>query len=346
MTEKNVLSKQHFNASVDYEQTVRALMAFTALVVHDGQDRRANSEFGLGRRMSCVPAGPDVTPDLVAQRSRTYGVVAEVKKSLGKDQSHWMRCVEQAAKYANPLAGWFTADGIIASHDSVVLIHQSRSRKLAKFINSQVEQKVLEEPRIALVEFNQSEETASYYFFRLERGAIIDGELSASLETGKQVPLAGVLRSFPNVRYYDAPPPIPLLLSHLWTDYFAILAVDAQYDEKTRSRRIEVSVSKVTEELQRAYGSGTLFKDSRSVAFPKPSWVHDAFERLVRFRLARRLSEHDNDRYEIHHRNFRRDVREHFCELEAKLKVTESESSEVQPNLLDSLPGSEPNATT
>jgi hypothetical protein len=333
MTEKNDLSKRHFNETVDYEQTVRALIAFTALVVHDGQERRSGSEFGFGRRMSSASVEADVTPDLVAQKSATYGVVAEAKKSLGMDQTHWIKCIEQAAKYARPLTGWFTSSGLIDAHDSVVLIHQSRSRALAQYVDTLVAENKMVEPNIALVEFNQTEETASYYFFRLERGTISDGELGESLQLGKQVPLAGVLKSFPNVRYYDSPAPVPLLLTHLWTDFFPILAVEAEWDEKTRSRRLRVSVTKVTEELQLAYGSTALHQDDRSVRFPRPAWVREALERLVKFKLAKRIDEDNKDEYDVYHRNLKKDVREYFCQLEAGLKAPTAEQQEIQPLL-------------
>ena len=203
-------------------------------------------------------------------------------------------------------------------------------------------EKKIEEPSIALVEFNQSEETASYYFFRLERGRISDEGLSSSLESGKQVPLAGVLKSFPNVRYYDAQAPMPLLLSHLWSEFFPALAADVDYDDKTKSRRIRVSVAKVTDELQRAYGSGALYADGRAVQFPKPSWVREAFERLVKFRLAKRVDDADStDEYDVLFRSFKQDVREHFCQLEADLKVPAA-SPEDQPTLFDSLPSDGP----
>jgi hypothetical protein len=340
MTEKSERSKQHFNDTVDYEQTVRALLAFTALVVHDGHNRRPNSEFGFGRRMWLMPDGPEVTPDLVAQKSATYGVVAEAKKSLGRDDSHWLKCVEQGVKYSGSLKGWFTPTEMIPAHDSVILIHISRSRKFSKFIDKKVSDQQLAEPKVAVVEFNQSEETTSYYFFRLERGQVTDAGLSESLEAGKQVPLAGVLKSFPNVRYYDAPPPTALLLSHLWTDFFPTLAVDAEYDEKTKSRRIRVAVSALTDELQRAYGSSALHQDDRAVKFPKQTWVRDALERLVKFRLARRVEEDGTEHYDVLHRNFKRDVRQYFCDLEAGLKEPKAADNEVQP-LLEGLEGGE-----
>lgn len=81
------------NEITDYEQTVDAIITFAALVVHDGNSRRKGSSFGVGRRMdtsstNSIRPNKKVTPDLVAQRSSDYGIVAEVKKSLPRDTDH------------------------------------------------------------------------------------------------------------------------------------------------------------------------------------------------------------------------------------------------------------------
>lgn len=83
--------RNRHNAVEDYQQTVKALLAFAALVVHDGSEERPDAQFGLGRRMSCsennpvVPADEETTPDLVAQKSERFGVVVEAKKSLSRE---------------------------------------------------------------------------------------------------------------------------------------------------------------------------------------------------------------------------------------------------------------------
>lgn len=333
MTETSERSKRHFDETVNNDQTVWALVAFCALIVHDGQQRRPDAEFGFGRRMSRITDGVEVTPDLIAQKSPAFGVAAEAKKSLSRDDTHWMKCVEQATKYRDELEGRFTQDGRIPRHDAVVLIHQSRAGRLARYIDEQVSEGKLPEPGVALVEFNQSEETTSYYFFRLERGAISDRELNDYLKFGTQVPLGAVVQSFPSLRYYDSPPPMPLLLTHLWTDYFPSLLAEAEHDERTKARCIRVSVQKVTAELQRANGSGALYRDSRSVEFPKVSWVQAAFERLKRFGLAKTVDGAERQ-YDVYHRGFRSDVRQHFCDLEAGLEEPPG-PAEFQANLFD-----------
>lgn len=292
MTTKHERWRVLINEVVDYEQTVSALLAFAALVAHDGKSRRQHAEFGFGRRMTKVQQnGPttEVTPDLVAQKSLSYGVVAEAKKSLPRDTTQWLERVRQLRSYDHEFLGWWTESETIANSDTVMLIHQSRSREFASLLEAQQrENPDSVGPRTSVVEFNESTETVIYYFFRREFGTISDVGLAGLLENGKQVPLDDVVQSFSNIRYYDAKPPLVHLLNQLWTDYFPSLLTGSQYDERIKANRIEVSVSETAQELQAAYGSGAgaLRRDQRSALFPKPSWVAEAFDWLVSHRLA------------------------------------------------------------
>jgi len=305
---------------VDYDQTVKAILAFAALVVHDGVARRSGAEFGFGRRMSTSadnPAQPssEITPDLVAQKSSIYGVVAEAKKSLDRDESHWRRHINQLRKYDDSLVGWWTIDETIERSDAMMLVHHSRSRPFTRVLDQAAHNGPdAVGPNSCVVEFINSLETATYYFFRLEYGKIGDSELAGRLADGVQVPLDEVLRSFPNVRYYDSEPPLPRLLTDLWTDVLPAMAADSEYDNGLKAYRVYASVKAVTSELQRAYGSETLRRDSRSAEFPRQIWVRNAFERLSAYGLATPPS-NGSDVFEIHYRPFRKDVLERFIDL-------------------------------
>ena len=122
-----------------------------------------------------------------------------------------------------------------------------------------------------------------------------------------------VTRSFPSIRYYDARPPAPLLLEHLWTDVFPSLVEDGEYDQSKRVFRIPVSIVKVTREIQKAYGSGLLRKDKRSSEFPQQKWLRNAFDFLVEQKLANPPA--DGDTYVILFRAFRGDVLKRFVDL-------------------------------
>lgn len=304
----------------DYQQTVKALLAFAAFAVHDGTQQRPGAAFGFGRRMTAsaqnrVSPDQEVTPDLVAQKSGDYGIVAEGKKSLPRDQTRWERYVEQLLKYDDELTGWWTQDGTIPQADTVMLVHQSRSRVFCRFL----EQKQSEDPHCvgehsSVVEFNSSDETASYYFFRLEHGTIRDEELAARLQDGIPIPLDKVLQSFPNLKYYDSKPPLAFILKELWMETFPAMLEGAEYDEKYAATKVAASVEEVTEELQKAHGSDTLSKDSRSVEFPSQSWVREAFEKLVQLKMALPPSE-PGDPYQILFKSVRGDVLKRFIEL-------------------------------
>lgn len=259
--------------------------------------------------MTTSPLNPkfpsnEITPDLVAQKSIEYGVVAEAKKSLAQNLSNWIVHVEQLRKYDDDLQGWWTEAEKISHSDAVMLIHQSRSRQFVRFLQNQkdtVRDSV--GPNTCVVEFNESEEAVAYYFFRLEFGRIPDVDLGERLDVGVQVPLDKLRMSFPNIQYYDTEPPMPLLLTHLWTNVFPAMREHGEYDDKTKSTKIKVSVPDITDELQRAFGSKALRQDDRSGEFPKQRWVRQAFERLVKYKLATPSSGED-ERYIIYYRSF------------------------------------------
>jgi hypothetical protein len=271
--------------SEDYEQTVRTILAFSALVCHDGRSMRPDSHFGIGRRMSSSDTS-ELTPDIVIQRSATYGVVAEVKKSMPLDQAHWHKPLEQLRSYDTKLQGWWTATGKMPVSDACVLIHQSRSRAFIRFLEGAKDG----DPSAvggasSVVEFNRSDEANAYVFFRLEWGPLRDSGLQESLKNGKQIPLAGVLRSFPAIKFYDARPPIEWIMKELWID-FAGRVNQAKADPTSGVIRLDVSASELTLELQRAYGSEAMERDARSAVFPREVWVKEALLTLKAIGLA------------------------------------------------------------
>jgi hypothetical protein len=292
MTTKDKLLRAALDKVNDYKQTVNAILAFAAFVVHDGKSKRPNSQFGFGRRMTTSPdnsisPNSDITPDLTAQNSNKYGIVAEAKKALDQTQDNWKSHVERLRKYDDELAGWWTDDKKIPKSNSVMLIHQSRGRAFSGYLES-CRNKASDSVGLntCVVEFNESRETEPYYFFRLEFGDISDKELNSTLHEGIPVPLDRVRMSFSNIQYYDAKPPMPLLLERLWTDVFPSKMDGVEYDDKTKSFPIKVAVSDVTNELQKAYGSQALSQDNRSGEFPTQKWIREAFDQLVSYKIA------------------------------------------------------------
>jgi hypothetical protein len=302
----------------NYSSTVLALIGFTAFVVHDGTKRRPDSHFGFGRTMDTSNGEVSgvkvsVTPDLVAQKTAEYGLVGEVKRSLPADNARWRAVLEQARKYASPLIGWWTTDERLDASDVTLLIHHSRSRA---FVNYLTEERARDPNCIgtntSIVEFSRSDEASSYFFFRIEWGGLRDAELSQRLTNGIQIPMSRVLATYPNIRFYDADPPLVMLATLLWTDYFAALAVDIEQDEKLKARPLDVSATAITDELQRAYGSQRLEHDERSAGFPTRKAVKRTLDALVGAKLA---FARDADGYRIFFREFKDDVMQRLGEL-------------------------------
>ncbi|MCK4820554.1 hypothetical protein KA005_32615 [bacterium] len=340
--------REILESSNDYLQTVHSILAFGAFVVHDGISRRPNARFGFGRRMHTSPdnlqtPSSEITPDLVAQKSKQYGIVAEAKKSLDKNRSNWTQHVERLRKYDDDLGGWWTGDEKITNFNAVMLIHQSRGRLFRDFLEScKNEDPNSVGPNTCVVEFNESPELDPFYFFRLEFGDIQDTELKKNLYEGTQVPLVSVQMSFGNIKYYDAEPPMVNLLTDLWTDSFPSRLDDAEFDEQRRSKIIRVKISDVTEELQRGYGSQALYVDDRSGEFPRQKWIRNAFDRLISYGLA----SHDDstDEYTIFFKPFSRDVKIRFAEYEIKKGKGEKAETPLKqlrmfPNLRKGEPG-------
>lgn len=307
------------NEIEDYKQTVNAILAFAAFVVYDGASQRPDSQFGFGRRMTTSPANfispkNKITPDLTAQKTKKYGIVAEAKKTIDRNQDHWKCHVDQLRKYDDELEGWWTDSQKIEHFNSLILIHQSRGRAFADYhrICKENNQDSVGS-RTCIIEFNENRESAPFYFFRIEHGSIADEELKSKLYEGVNIPLDDVRMSFSNIQYYDAKPPAPLLLERLWTDVFPSEMDDVEYDEKTKSYPLKINVSEVTYELQKAYGSKALYCDNRSSEFPKQTWVKEALEQLVDYKLAKPDSEQDS--YIIYFRKLKDDVLGHFINL-------------------------------
>lgn len=310
-----------------YESTVHALLTFAAYVTHDGQSRRDEAFFGFGRRMDReVMATEDdedvvdseereiqweeVTPDLVAQKSEDYGILAEAKGGMAQGDGVWEQYIERLEKYDGRIVGWWTETEDIGTSDALLLIHRSRSRQLVNFLEDRVDagEFALSE-NTAVVEFVRSDQVDTFYSFRREWGQITDPGLAPQLEQSVEVPLNKVIDEFAAIQFYDSRPPLPMLLEVLWGEFFGRVG-DLEFDEESRTWPLVITVQEITDELQKAYGSQALDRDERSCEFPKESWVRQALEELVTIELAMR--EDEKDAYRVQLKAFDGDMREEF----------------------------------
>lgn len=310
------LQKQLRNSIVNYEQTVQALISFAAFCTYQGENRRDHSGCGLGRSMD-PQEGDTLTPDLVAQKSLDYGIVAEMKRSLNRDQNHWIKYVEQINKYCNELTGWWTRSFGIAQSDGVLLLHNTVSRPFLFYIRQKIASGEIElKENASLVEFSLSQESRLYYLFRLEFGQLSDDELNNKLSVGASILFDEILHSFPSVRFYDCAPPFLYIMEQLWQNVLAARKADSVFDDNKKVYKIHVTVEEITDELQRGYGSGAFAEDNRSRTFPRTSSVRSAMDRLVDYRLAEK---NEQGGYIVFFKKFKKEVRMEFINREIKM---------------------------
>jgi Holliday junction resolvase len=302
----------------DYEYSVRSLVCFSALVLHDGVAAAPGARFNLGRRMDLVrPAGNQpkfVTPDLVAQRSATYGVVGEIKVKLPRDEAHWVDTVDQLIDYAADLRGWWTVGETVESRDVILLVEISRSRQFSGVVDGLDSDRQESFAPVTLVEFSRSDQGQPYIFFRAERNLPADSDLAGKLRNGVKVPLEKVLQSFPTVKFYDGRPPLLHLLRVLWQQVVASRLDEVEYDENLRAYPIRVSVADAVDELQQAYGSKALYTDGRTQEFPRESWVREALTFLSRHRLAI-VDPEETNQFTVLFRRYKDDIVARFASM-------------------------------
>ncbi len=283
---------------------------------------------------NAVAPSTDVTPDCVAQKDTNYGVVAEIKKDLPRDKERWLKAIEQLQKYDDRLLGWWTSNGFINQTDPALLIHISRSRDFSRYMEQLIRDKLIPLPAGVLVEFSRSDDRQPYIFFRVEWGALRDEELAARLASGMMVPMDAVLQSYPNVRFYDARPPMEDLMKTLWLDSFASRFDPSAIDSSLGYAPIHVTVTELAHELQSGYGSGMLHADERSTTFPQEKWIRDALKMFVNVKLATEAG--DNEHFTINYRVFTgsMDILERFVEM-VDAKVRPEERAEDQLPLFE-----------
>lgn len=342
MTNHEQEYKKIKEAIEDYDETVFALKGFTACTLHDGQIQIPNSKYEFGRRMTTSNNNPiqpssNITPDLVIFISSEYGIIGEVKKSLNLDSTFWVKHIEQLRKYDDDLTGWWTNNKKIINSDTVILIHTSRSREFKDFFENYISTNKLVTHSISIIEFTKVDQSNNFIFFRLESGNIKFKKLKDKLYHGVSVNLEDILSFIPNLKYYDHEPPVIYVMEQLWMDLFPSLKNEYLWDDEKRAFLIKISVSWVTNEIYKAYGSGRFYHDSRTQTFPRRKWIHNAFKKFEALKLAIPPDE-GSDKYTILYKPFRKDIRDRFIRNDVKLslkKITKVKESNRQLNLLD-----------
>jgi hypothetical protein len=321
-----------------YKDTVSAIVAFIHECRWDQNNRVVNGTipFGVGRLMRNAH-DDQLTPDIVIQRHPTQGVVAEVKTTFPPDNTNNRRdeVFQQLKSYDVELFGWWSLNGQVERHDIVLLTHDSHVVDATDhFVGLAGKEIGRFERNLAFVGFYRSEQHHSYITLRKHSGDLLDHEFSSKLR--RSVPIEARHIEQQQKKFYDGCPPIPYLLSLMWTFLFPTYAEGQQRDARRGFTPVEVTSDQVTTDLQRYYGFEPDAHGNRGI--PRGEWIEEALEALVSFRMAQRGN--GPRRFVIRYKGLTGDVLERFGRLFHERREKESQRRRAptrQPTLFDNL---------
>ena len=301
---------KHVRERIDnYVQTVAAVWAVISVVTWDSKVRRVREgrRYAVGRRMTPVTGGPDLTPDLVAQLGAGAGFLAEAKRTLPADEKRWGDALTQVARYDKPLRGWWTADETIEDHDVALLVHQSLGPRLIAYQRKlEGENRTSFRRNLCVIEFGLSEQVNQRMFVCLRQGNLRDAQCSERMEMGVMVPMERVVATYGPKSFYDSAPEPEYLMAFIWNDFVVPGRQGRTRDEKGKIE-VPLSVAAMADELQRAFGAQA--SAPREIEYPKQAWIRRAMDCFVSLKLARRV---DDDKYIVIYKEFRSDLIERF----------------------------------
>jgi hypothetical protein len=258
-------SREDWHDKIDnYSDTIYALVGYANFYRFDDSRRTIRKDVLVvqGWRFTPIPTGdssllPDVTPDLAILANGFVPVVVEAKKSFPKDRGLWQDDFVQLEKYGQPLDGWPNKSGRVDNHDVVLLVHQSRSAAVIKYLKESVSLgRVRFKRQPCIVEFNRSSERQPYFFFRCQDGLLSDAVLADKLNEGTQVPMVALLAEYSTVKLYDALAPMPYFLQVIWDNIIAGRAAAIKPLVNLRKRQkveVTIALAELTDELRNKF---------------------------------------------------------------------------------------------
>ncbi|NMC86385.1 MAG: hypothetical protein GYA58_13980 [Anaerolineaceae bacterium] len=317
------------NRIEDYESTIQAGQSFISLVTWDNSHILKESKYSFGRRMSMsdnnyLNHSGEITPDIVIQRSQELGYVVEIKKSLPKEKKEWEEIAKQIIKYDNISTGWWNSNEKINTQCVILLIHISRSVDFRDyFITYITTNNIHLKHKVSIVEFSRADERVHNYLLRKQYGEIENPNIDQKLYSGIPIPIEKVVASYGNQKFYDSEPPcIEYTMAILWQDIFNSRK-GSKKDTQHRAYIIELSLSQLTEEMQKLYGATG--KSQHDVEFPQESWIRKAMEGFVDLGLAKKLT--DNN-YRVFYKYLRQDPISYFANSRKRIKSKQVSNGE------------------
>ena len=301
-------TKDIFLNDIDtYKDSILAILGFINFYLFDDISKTLrNDVFAFqGRRFDLIQKSKDETevqkvshptPDIAILLPNNHGVIGEVKLRFPRNQDFWENDFKQVFKYDNDLIGWPTEDQKVFSHEVVLILHESQEVLIRRYYEANKVDKFQFIHPFIIINFHRTNQRNSYAFFQIKSGNLSDNKLNDRLEIGIEVPLSELLKSYSEIKLYDAVPPLPYLLKLIWQDVVAQRVFSYEILRALRRKqkiKVELKVDEIIEELHNSYSFKEIHKNysERQSIIPKREWVIEACEKLIEVNEAEWLDE-------------------------------------------------------
>jgi hypothetical protein len=286
-----------YKDSIDnYADTVMAIVGFLNFYIVDQTTYAARGDVKIFQGRKLLPSAERrvnesgnevvfVTPDLGILLPSSIGLLGEVKKSLPNDSEHWHDVFEQLLSYDDDLEGWPTETGKVANHEVVLLVHQSRVKKVVRFYQEHKAKYPFERP-LTIIEFHRSDERSAYFAFTIEEGALQDTSLNQRMRDSVHVPMARLIDLYSSIKLSDDKPPLPYLCQLIWENLVAAKAIEINAKPLRKDQKVNVTLDilQIVEDLNQGFSFSCIAQGGEDCQprVPETAWVREACTLMVK----------------------------------------------------------------
>lgn len=287
----------------NYELSLKAIQSFVSLLSwdKDADGIVQKADYSIGKKMK-TSTGKEVTPDLLVNKNDWQtSYIAEIKSSIPAEADFQNRYYDQIIKYEDITKGWLDKEQNPKRICIVGLIDFMVSQVFADNFQSYC-QKINHTPKkpISIIGYFQNDKQKEFMVLKKMWGEIYDEDIDRRLHDGYQMSMENLIAFWPNLKFYDAPPPIEHTMTILWLFVFPIYKDETNFDEETRTYLINTRLDELTTFLQKSYGSAG--GPDGKVCYPQKQWVKDALMEFVNLDLARVIKE--GSEFQIFYKNY------------------------------------------
>lgn len=221
-TPAQALPPEAITKAVDsYKETVWSMLALIHELTWDATLRQVRTDVvHLHGAAHARPKGDSVTPDLSLVVGSDFIVLGDVKMSFATDGKGRAKIAEQLQKYdeaATELARVRAVNG--AEIGTLLLTHHTRKIDAADYLQSHSDFAPVHP--FAVVSYVRTDQAQVFISLERSYGQIVPKARDDAFRRVRSIKLEHVLVRFGGVAFYDADPPLALVLTMMWDRVFS-----------------------------------------------------------------------------------------------------------------------------